>query len=258
MQNKNNEFKNKAIELFIDKTKYSKDQIKQINKIENGFSNNANFLFLLDNGDKFQVKIPKGKNTLFPDIKSAFLYDSSIYIYLNENGLMIKKWIEGKHVDFSEEKHARWVLDEIQKLHNIKIESNEMGMYDINAYRKKTNIPTKFLKEFDVLSTELQKYEISFIHGDINPKNVLVTKSRALLIDFEWSKNGYSILDYAYLIAFSKININLVSKVTNYNVQELEKMVRFVLIHTLMWCENEQTDKSSILSKEIMEKLQIN
>ncbi|NQZ29424.1 MAG: phosphotransferase [Mycoplasmatales bacterium] len=247
--------KSKIQQLFINKTNIETNNIKCINILEGGSSSNKNYLVKLNDGTKYQVKIPDKRMVKSKNNYAYKKYEPEMVKFIGEDGTLIKEWIEGWKPDFTNESDCVKVLNEIKKFHEIKPQKNTKFEFGLYVYRNTSNISEKFLKEFDELSKFIEKFPKGFIHGDINPGNILVNDNKAYLIDLEWSMNGWLILDYAYLIAFSNINPLTVSKFSKYSLNDLQKIVRLVYIHTLMWCENEQTKKGDILFKEIINKL---
>ena len=247
--------KDKIIRIFIDKTGIKAENINEIVDLKGGSSSNENYLVKLNDGTKYQVKIPDRRMVKSKNNYAYKKYETTMIKFIGEDGTLVKEWIEGKQPNFTNKLDCIKVLNEIKKFHEIKPQENTEFEFGLFAYRDTTNIPNKFLKEFDELSEFLEVFPRGFIHGDINPGNILINKDKAYLIDLEWSMNGWLILDYAYLIAFSDIDPTLVSEFSKYNLIDLQKIVRLVCIHTLMWCENEQTEKADILFKEIINKL---
>ncbi|TCG10515.1 phosphotransferase enzyme family protein [Mycoplasma todarodis] len=247
--------KDNVVELFVDKTNINQEQIKVVDKLKGGSSSNRNYLVELIDGTKFQVKFPDERMVSKKSVYAYKQYNASMIKFIGEDGTLIKEWIEGRHPDLNNKDDAKKVLQEIKKFHDIKLPKESIDEFGIYEYRETTNISKELLKEFDQLCKILDQFPRGFIHGDINPGNILVNDEQAFLIDLEWAMSGWLILDYAYLIAFSNIDIHEVSEFSGYTVFELKKMVRLVRIHTLMWCENEKTEKADMLFEDILNKL---
>ncbi len=247
--------KNKVIEIFLDKTHFNKDSIINVTSIEGGSSSNDNYLVELKDGKKYQVKIPDARMNNLKSYYAYTKYETSLVKFINEDGLLIKEWIEGNTPDFNNKDDSLKVLQELQSFHTIKPSKSYQRSFGLYIYRETTNISNDLLNEFDQLSKLLETFPKGFMHGDINPGNILITNKKAYLIDLEWAMKGWPILDYAYLIAFSNIDPKIVADFSGFKLCILEKLVRLVFIHTLMWCENEKTKKGAILFKKIMKKL---
>ncbi|WP_420330711.1 phosphotransferase [Mycoplasma todarodis] len=247
--------KDKVKELLIDKTNIKAEDINEIVDLKGGSSSNENYLVKLNNGTKYQVKMPDRRMIQSKNNYAYKKYEPTMIKFIGEDGTLIKEWIEGAQPDFANKSDCIKVLNEIKQFHKIKPQENTEFEFGLYAYRDTTNISKNLLEEFDELSKFLEGFPKGFIHGDINPGNILVNEEKAYLIDLEWSMNGWLVLDYAYLIAFSNIDPMMVSEFSKYNLTDLQKIVRLVYIHTLMWCENEETEKANILFKEIINKL---
>ncbi len=245
------------IDDFFKYTSFKKEDLKKYSKITSGSSNNDNYLIELKNKNKYQLRVPITKKSYESEKNIFKTHFKDRLIFLNNEGVLIKEWIEGTTPDTNDKETRKQILKAIhsfQKLEPPK-KTPSFGFDFYNDQYKKFN--PELLKEFNETLKELKQEKTSLIHGDINLLNMVKTNSGIELIDFEWVSVGPSIIDYAYLIAFSKFNIKEVSSFTKCSVDKLKRYSRFLLIHTIMWANHICTTKSKKLSDIAMTKLNI-
>ncbi|MCP4336814.1 MAG: phosphotransferase [Mycoplasma sp.] len=234
------DLKKQKIENFLER------KIKRYKFLKSGFSSNENYLV----DDNIHVHFTNNNIDHENEIKAYKLYGTKIFKM--QNGNFAKEFFEGRNPNFENKKELKKVIKEIKKFH--KLPNHNFDEHGINVYLQSTKIDSKLILEFKSLISLYELEPKVLIHGDINPTNIII-KENVKLIDFEWVRKGPAIIDFASIIAFSNADINFVCKETNIDKNKLISFTRLVLIHTLMWCEKQNSILSNKLRLEVNKKL---
>lgn len=203
----------KAVDFFIKNTNIKLEQIHQVKKIHHGFTN-LSYVFVLKNKDKYQVRLAQNNDIV--NRKNEYNFIKAIgeksYIYIDDEGNAIKKWIMGKPPKFIFNKKLllKLLMLEIKKIHEISVENNDILKHDYFVFFEKT----KFINEIDkeIYLKLVDKYKtlkLTLSHNDINPNNIIYnSKNKKLfLIDFEWGRINNEYWDLANF--FRETNLSL-------------------------------------------------
>ena len=94
---KTNNTKENAIKLFLDKTNYTRQQIKKIEK-KDGFTN-ISYKIKTDDGQSYQVRLCYSKlikreveHKVYNDLEIPLIY------FDDKTGNMIRQWVPGKKI----------------------------------------------------------------------------------------------------------------------------------------------------------------
>ncbi len=239
--------------IFSEKSNIPIEKINSIKKISSGFSNNDNYLVVVGT-QKYQFRIPKQKIDHKSELSIYKKYFKNQIIYIDSEGLLIKKWIDGNKPNMSNDKVRTMCLNEISKFHKLEA-PKELGTFGFRVYEEQySSISPNLLKEFKETMKILESEPKSLIHGDINIDN-MVHGDGIYLIDFEWVSLGPSIIDYVYLLTFTDFPIEEISEFTKRSIKDLKLFRRFILIHTILWCLKQKTKKSLKLQTACFQKL---
>lgn len=154
--------------------------------IEHGISNmkyvrgNSNLNFI---SNKFQIKIKINDETMNGyEQKVISKIDKYKYDYkFISNKSYIKKFYKGQIKQILSDNELKKLIKEIKNIHSIN--SDELISYDVDLPGKKV-----------------------FCHGDLRPKNVIVS-DEIKLIDFEWARKNSLYWDLASIIVNYKLGI---------------------------------------------------
>lgn len=235
-----------AIELFLNifNNKYSRDDIKIVKPIHNGYTNLSYYLELKSN-EKFQVRI--GRNNKIVNRSNELNVLNAIneknYLYYNEkNGNAIKKWIEGRVLNKKDLKNDGILLkifSEIKKYHNLNINNMKIIEHNYNSFLQNTKIPKKHLLIYKKIVSELNTIPWGFSHNDLNLENILLTnENKIVFIDFEWSRINHPYWDYSNLLketTWSLKQIKKFSKLSNLDLNMLLKMTYIAINFSYQW-----------------------
>lgn len=256
-----------AKDLFLKNTRYHQNQIVEIKKIHHGFTNES-YLFIINDQNKFQVRLAGCNEIVSRENERLILntINDTNYIYYDDKGNSIKKWIIGKHPNFLFNKKTILSLlsKEIKKLHSINVMNSKIIKHD---YLEFFNQSSKYIKRKDLniyieLINKYQNLELVLSHNDINPHNMLYNKknNKVYLIDYEWGRLNNKYWDIANFFRETNLNIKWLKYLVNeYGDLDINIMYDFLLITTLFALQwtyaMPQTDKiikyRSILIKKI-------
>lgn len=257
---------NLAIEIFVNNTKYLKQDIIKIKKLHKGYTN-ISFLFKTKDKNKFQVRL--GHNNDIVDRKNELeiikLLPYDYYCYIDEKGNAIKKWVDGKNpkLFINKKKVIDALLLEIIKIHSIDITNSNILVHDYEEF-----IDDFILQNYKIYINKyreiLKKYNLEklfFSHNDINVCNFLYNKknSSVTLIDFEWSRINNQYWDYANFYRETNLKkkwLVYISKKTNLDFNVLFNYVFISMFYALMWTYKvDQTKKIIKYRKKVKKKI---
>lgn len=223
--------KKEALDIFLSNSKYKLTDISQTKVIHEGYTN-ISYLFQLNNGEKYQVRI--GKNNDLVDRKSEnyiiSLVASDLFLYHNKkNGNAIKKWIPGHTPtvkNILKKSFLKKLNHEIVKLQKLEFDTNLIKKLDYSFYLSKASntIDKEIIQKYLSLIAKYKSLPLYLSHSDINPENMIINKKRITLIDWEWVSQNNMYWDYANFIRETLLPFNLVEKITKFN-KELNLVV---------------------------------
>lgn len=205
---------NKAIELFLNNTKFKKEDIRKIKNIHLGYTNKS-FLFILKNKDKYQIRISKNNQIIDRNIEQKILpfLKNNIFVYMDREGNAIKKWIEGYNPKFifNRKQLLSKLVNSIQELHNIDVKKVDISTHNYFEYCDE-NTKALYPDWYDLYEKLLDKYkdlDFVFSHNDINPLNMIYeTRTKnIILIDYEWARINYRYFDLANFFRETKFKV---------------------------------------------------
>lgn len=234
--NNNNETNKKIVEKYLLKENIN---FKKLKIIKGGYSNNLNATFFINNSQKI-IKIFSNKKFVKREFKNIINYFPGAIMGKN---YLIRDFVVSSIPKKLNKKQTLSLIDSVDNLHSSKpIVKNKFG-YD--AYDSFYRNDTKYIAAKKLLKSQKQVN----IHGDINKKNILIKNNEVTLIDFEWASSGSKLIDYAYIrIFFPETKKYL-------EVENIDKAMYFIKLHTIGWCKKENTEKSKkLLNKLILDK----
>lgn len=259
-----------AKKIFIDNSKYNLNDIKNIKKIHHGFTNES-YLFKLKNGEKYQIRIG-GCNDIVNranEFNILKIIKNDLFIYLNENGDGIKRWINGYPPKFIFNKNEllKKLAKKIKELHSTNI-SNVKNIL-IHDYYCFFDISKKYMEDIDInlyekMVDNYKDLDKVLSHNDINPKNMIYDpKTKEIyLIDFEWGRINNKYWDIANFYRDSNLKIRHLNYITKlYGDLDLQTMYNFVYITTnfaIQWTYGmNQTKKIIKYRKKLNKRIKI-
>lgn len=204
-----------AINLFISKTNLNFKDIKKIKEIHLGYTNKS-FLFILKNGNKYQVRLGKNNNIVDRSIESkisSILY-KNIFLYIGSDGNAIKKWIDGYNPKFifNKKKLLKKLIEAIHKLHSVQCYDLDIKKQDylefIDDFTKKI-VSEKWINLYLSILEKHKGLKLVFSHNDINPLNMIYERKtkEIILIDYEWARLNNEYWDVANFFRETNLKI---------------------------------------------------
>lgn len=231
----------KIIKLITQKTHLKNKDIVWIKNNNKGHSKNKNLVFCTQMNKQYFIHIPIQKIDHKDEYSIYNNYYKDQILYINKEGLFIKKYQPSYEFDLKNKQQIIQLFTEINQFH--KIDTNKVKNYfGINYYLKLNNIPANLLNEFNESTLLLNKYKHCVLHGDLNHNNIIYN-DKFYLIDFEWVSKGPWILDYASIIAYCETDIKYWANLLNVPKNELIRLARMLLIHGLMWANEQINNK---------------
>lgn len=238
----------KVIAFFVKNTTYKKEEIVLVKEIHWGFSN-CTFLVKLKNKQCFQVRFPFQDNRIdrLQEKKLAYVCQPDLFLYFDQAGNFIKKWIQGVHPAFKQQKDVqiKALAQAIKAFHAKKISNVTLKAHDYFAYHQHQH----YFSQADMM---LYRHIVKKLnqtvqcpsHNDLNPKNMiyLKKKQKMVLIDYEWCRYNNQYWDLASFwlsVGFQKgILARLFAHFPHLNQQLLKECVFVVLVFARLWCYN--------------------
>ena len=182
---------------------FKKSKIEEFKPLEN--QGHSNLIYLLKTKNekylvrKFQITLDRKKEFLIQ--KKAFLKNIGAEpILLDEkNGLMITKYLEGKHQTKLSQQELKKTALLLKKLHKIKVRQKQ------NSFKENFTFKDKKVKHaFMVLEKEPKEYALG--HNDLHAKNIIFSKNSIKLIDWEYARYSDIYFDLVSIIIEYKLN----------------------------------------------------
>lgn len=238
--------------IITEAQKILKKDVKIVQRLLGGMSN---YTYIIEAaGEKFTFRQP-GENAFhFVDrdielknirlVEPLGITNHTIFLDL-ESGIKIAKYVEGEVLSTLNRKdHLQAVADTLKVLH-------QSGLKAENDYN-----PTERLIKYEALNHHqdplyyalktkwLQLYEtykndsLVLCHGDAQPSNFVITKDKALVVDFEFTGNNDPFYDIAcfgnidFEDALALLDVYVGHKATS---KELKKLIFYRFFQTLQW-----------------------
>ncbi len=214
------DYKKKSIELFIEHTDFTKNDILNINQIHNGFTN-ISFLVVTKNKQKFQIRIGGSNHVVNRRNEELVLQtiSNNLFVYYNhENGDAIKKWIYGINPGPNEldDTFLKALSIAIRNLHNTDIVDTKIIKHDSFCFFDKVELEIKHKKMYVELIKKYDYLPLVLSHNDINTRNLIYSDKKVFLIDFEWSRINNEYWDLANFIREEQLPLNKIIKLCDY------------------------------------------
>lgn len=186
------DYKQKSIDLFLSKmSKYSINDIKEIELLNGGFTNHCYYFELLDK-KKYFVRIGNSKinrTNEYSYLKASREIKNYKY-YDFDSGDAIKKWVVGKASTFTEcldIKIFSKITKQIKKIQSIKLEKiPNVKVRDFYQFLTIAKVDQIYLEKYKEIIEKYKYLDLVLSHNDIRPSNILINKSKVTIIDFEW------------------------------------------------------------------------
>lgn len=196
-----NDLKKFALQFFLkNMSNYKLDQLKTIQKIHLGYTN-VSFYIEMNDGCQFQLRF--AKNNQIVDRKNEErvleLLGKSNYVYLDQYGNYIKKWVKGRNLE-KKEITPDFILklnEKITNFHQIKVQDDFIVKHDYNKVNLAKKVPKKYLSIYNQCLNLLDKKDWVLSHNDLNLDNILINDNEIIFIDFEWTRINHPYWDIA-------------------------------------------------------------
>ena len=187
----------KIKQFFINHTKYNYEDIISLSVIHDGYSN-INYKIELRDKVKYQIKISKGNNTNYHNEVTALkLYNDTNYIYFNNKGYRIKKWIQGDTIKKWEDELIILTARKMKAMHLIA--PTNLIKHNYKKYLF-VDLDIKFLNIYLLLIKKYENDKLVFSHNDLNNNNIIHNNASLFFIDFEYSRANSCYWDIANII----------------------------------------------------------
>lgn len=192
---------NFAKTFFVKNVKdYKFDDIDKIKKIHHGYTN-LSFYILMKDGKDYQLRFAQNNDIV--DRKNErkvinFLCKDD-YLYLDEHGNYIKKWVKGNNIKC--EQITNEFIDnlkvKIEQFHHLDIDQLQILKHNYKLNKTKM-LAKKYLVLYEDCLDKLDKKPWVISHNDLNLNNVLVDENNNIaFIDFEWTRINHPYWDIA-------------------------------------------------------------
>ncbi|BAC44105.1 predicted choline kinase [Malacoplasma penetrans HF-2] len=213
------EFEQKAIDLFSSKiSKYSINDIKNIETLSGGFTNHC-YCFTLADNKKYFVRIGSlkiNRTNEYSFLKASKLIKKYKY-YDFDTGNAIKIWIDGSTSTFDDcsnfEVFSR-IVKQIKKIQSIKLDKiQEIKVRDFYQFINIAKIENIYVNKYKEIIEKYKNLDLVLSHNDIRPSNILINKNKVYLIDFEWCTLNNQYWDLANIVRELEFPLDQLEKV---------------------------------------------
>lgn len=212
--------KNKALDLFLKQTKYTKSDIKEFNPIHKGFTNISYFVTTNDN-KSYQVRLGNAVEIIDRNNELLFLkygIENQFLYFNNKNGNAIKKWIPGHNPtnqEINSDAFLKAFAATLKKLHSAPISKN-MIKHEYELYLNQAKLSKKHLVKYTSLLIKYKDMKFVLSHNDLNADNLLFDGKKVTFIDFEWARINFDYWDCANFIRECKLPDRSIKKLAKY------------------------------------------
>ncbi|WP_127942791.1 MULTISPECIES: phosphotransferase [unclassified Mycoplasma] len=243
--------------LFTRLSQIKSEQILDYKLIHAGYTND-NYLFKLNSGQKYILRIPRRQNDFEQEKKLYELFGIGAGLYFSTtDGIVIRPWISGKHPDLGSESNLKKLLVVLKKVHQTKVDFPVLKQNWL-AYLNVNDLPgpiTELYQNVVRKITALQKLVLT--HHDLNKHNILVnTRGQMLLLDWEWARLDDAYFDFASLALLPEVDQAKLVRLAGLD-QKLLKLYQFaILVFSHMWCNFVSTSASLVLKQHLTKQIE--
>lgn len=238
--NKEKEFAKKFFTKSL--KQYSFEHIKEVKKIHNGYTNLSFYVKTTDNLE-FQLRFAKNSQIVdrSNEKKIILFFNKQDYLYLDQYGNYIKKWIKGRDLNSSDVDDLFWkrIKSKIDYLHSVNIKELNILRHDYKKVLANQKISKKLLDKYEQYLPMLDKQEWVFSHNDLNYNNIIVNENKELVfIDYEWSRINHPYWDIVNFCRESHLSFEQLEVVANkFNIEfnDFIKMYFICLVFAYNW-----------------------
>ncbi|MDE5617767.1 MAG: phosphotransferase [Ureaplasma sp.] len=209
--------KKNVIDFFLSHCpQFKLEDIKKIQKIHSGYTN-FSYKLLTKNNEFFQVRFSK-ENDLVDRNNEKNIINlvgfNKYFLYLDERGNAIKKWIFGKTLlrKNIDEEFINLLLTEIDYLHSIKY-NEQILKHNYTDVLKNKKISKKYLNIYSKCLNILDDKKWVLSHNDLNLQNMIFNHNKIIFIDYEWSRINHPLWDIVNFVRETKLNNFLINKI---------------------------------------------
>ncbi len=230
-----NNTKENAIKLFLDKTNYTRHQIKKIEK-KDGFTN-ISYKIKTDDGQSYQVRLCNSK-LIKREVEHKVYNDLEIPLIFfdDKTGNMIRQWVPGKKIHHWNYEKIDLIIQKLKKFHStVSKDIPKFNAYAFIELLQKNEQDNIFYTQYITL---VAKYINDFTipcHCDLNPGNILYNKqnNEVNIIDFEWSRLANPYFELANLARENMTKKQIVFLAKQYGGINLEKLKEYMIMTCL-------------------------
>ena len=261
-------FKQKAIKLFINNTKFQSYQIKSVKQIHKGYTN-ISFVFILINNQKYQVRLANDGNLINRKNELAMLknVNNKDFIYYDvKSGNAIKEWIDGSNPTTSEintKKFLNAFSKQLNRIHTIKC-NYRVFKHDFYEFIKLANnkLSKQHINKYREIVNKYKNSKLVLSHNDLSSENLIWNKkeNKVHFIDYEWGRLNNVYWDVANFIKETNLNKKSINYLANINKLKLNILNDFIYVcinYAFQWTyAMPQTKKILTYRKKLLSKLQ--
>lgn len=206
--------KKDVIQFITKHSDIDSSKIKTLKKIHEGYTN-LNYLLITIDNKKYQVRFAQNNELVNRANEKIFIekfLDISSYLYIDETGNYIRKWVEGTNLKLGFKKREKLtiVAKALKKLHATNYKGVEILKHDYHEYDKYIyRIDEEYRDLFNRLVTKYAGIKQVLSHNDVSPLNMVWNKKEKsiTLIDFEWVRLNNPYFDIASF--FKETNLSI-------------------------------------------------
>lgn len=238
--NKEKEF---AKKFFVKNLKqYSFEHLKEVKKIHNGYTNLSFYIKTIDNHE-YQLRFAKNNHIVDRnnEKKIIMFLNKQDYLYLDQFGNYIKKWIKGRDLNLNDIDDLFWkrIKSKIDYLHSINVKELNLLKNDYKKVLSNKKISKKLLIKYEKYLSILNEQEWVFSHNDLNYNNIIVNENKELIfIDYEWSRINHpywDIVNFCRESHFSFMELKNVAIKFDIEFDKFMKMYFICLLFAYNW-----------------------
>ena len=164
-----------------------------------------------------------------------------------DQSYMVTRKIKGR--ELSQQEFVKWEwIGPLKKLHSqkygkniFKLEKEILKLYSDTADKMKYQSAIEDLKANSSIFSDLYD-ELSLCHLDLNPKNIFVTKTAFLFIDFEFTMMSSALVDLSQMLAhfeikqIQKTNLFQIYGLSKEDSLKVESLEKYSYLYWALWC----------------------
>ena len=235
---------NQIIAFVCDKLKINESDIKSLEKVPVGFTNEIYHLALV-NGSEYKVRFvttnPYINRKLESIIEHAFFKDD--IIFYDEQGNFIKKWYVGHTLTKQDLNEEVWqkIIDITKQLQALEIKELNLTppTYILYEHIVPNNLIPALWAYKRIINTIVLKDATVLSHNDFSGNNTIYTNdNKIILMDFEWASLNHPYWDISNLIKDLELNyedIENVAALKQYDFKLLVQIIFAAHYFTYFW-----------------------